>query len=249
MAKHAEALWSSLKDVLYASPQSALSMESEPYGGIIFEESDIMIEALKLLQVLIQQNSDLLLNLIFGEEDINVFIFSLPQFRDVEKIPLQLKQRLHSVGRLLSVSAKSSMASCNRIFEKFFPHLIEALGCSVGNHSEESYATEDSILSSGLNFGALYLCVELLDACRCLVLGFKDASSIPDFIHEIWCSMIHGFCRSLINIFLSTLDVAFGNAQNAFAYSGGKFCLRKEQLVLYYQFVSKTCACFLCLLC
>ncbi|KAL3528688.1 hypothetical protein ACH5RR_008010 [Cinchona calisaya] len=222
MAKHAEALWSSLKDVLYTSPQSALYVESESYGGMVFEDNDVMIEVLLLLQGLTQQNSDLLLNMILGDEDINMFIYSLPQSWNFDSVPLQIKQRLHSVGRLLSVSAKSSMASCNRVFEKFFSRLIEALGCSVGNHSEESYPTEYCILSSRLNYGALYLCVELLDACRCLVLAFKEATPIPDFIHEAWCCMVQDFCRSLINIFLSSLEIVSGSAQNAFAYSAVK---------------------------
>ncbi|XP_071903172.1 MMS19 nucleotide excision repair protein homolog isoform X4 [Coffea arabica] len=152
MAKHGGALWSSVKDVLYTSPQSALSVESESDGGMIFEESDIMVEALILLEGLIQQNSDLLLDMILGDEDINNFICSFPKPWDIHDTPLQLRQQLHSVGRLLAVSAKSSMASCNRVFEKFFPQMMEALGCSVGNHSDESFATEDRALSSRFNY-------------------------------------------------------------------------------------------------
>ncbi|XP_027168739.1 MMS19 nucleotide excision repair protein homolog isoform X3 [Coffea eugenioides] len=152
MAKHGGALWSSVKDVLYTSPQSALSVESESDGGMIFEESDIMVEALILLEGLIEQNSDLLLDMILGDEDINNFICSFPKPWDIHDTPLQLRQQLHSVGRLLAVSAKSSMASCNRVFEKFFPQIMEALGCSVGNHSDESFATEDRALSSRFNY-------------------------------------------------------------------------------------------------
>ncbi|CDO97974.1 unnamed protein product [Coffea canephora] len=222
MAKHGGALWSSVKDVLYTSPESALSVESESDGGMIFEESDIMVEALILLEGLMQQNSDLLLDMILGDEDINNFICSFLKPWDIHDTPLQLRQQLHSVGRLLAVSAKSSMASCNRVFEKFFPQMMEALGCSVGNHSDESFATEDRALSSRFNYGTLYLCVELLDACRCLVLGFKESTSFPDFIHEKWCCMLHGFCRSLINIFFSNLEAVSGNAQSSFAYTGVK---------------------------
>ncbi|XP_071901425.1 MMS19 nucleotide excision repair protein homolog isoform X3 [Coffea arabica] len=155
MAKHGGALWSSVKDVLYTSPESALSVESESDGGMIFEESDIMVEALILLEGLMQQNSDLLLDMILGDEDINNFICSFLKPWDIHDTPLQLRQQLHSVGRLLAVSAKSSMASCNRVFEKFFPQMMEALGCSVGNHSDESFATEDRALSSRFNYEAV----------------------------------------------------------------------------------------------
>ena len=154
----------------------------------------MMIQALVLLQELTQKNGDLFLKLILGDEDINAFIKSLTQCWEFDAIPLQIKQRLHSVGRLLCVSAKSSIASCNRVFEKFFPSLVQALGISVGNHSEESYVIETCILSHTPNYGALYLCVELLDACRNLVLGFKEVDSLSGIVGETWCSMLQGCC-------------------------------------------------------
>ncbi|CAI9114214.1 OLC1v1014878C1 [Oldenlandia corymbosa var. corymbosa] len=221
MVKHGEELWSSLKDVLYTSPQSALSAVSKSFVGMVFEESDVMIQALALLQELMQNNGDLFLNLILSDEDINVFMKSLTL--PCDDITLQIKQRLHSVGRVLSISAESSIASCNRVFDKFFPSLLEALGFSVGSHSKENCITETGNVSFTSNYRALYVCVELLDACRHLMLDLKDFTSHSDIALETCCCMLQNYSSSLAVVFFSSLEaVAARNDQDPFAHSGAK---------------------------
>ncbi|KAK4395198.1 MMS19 nucleotide excision repair protein [Sesamum angolense] len=109
MAKHAEALWASLKDMTYLSPQSTLSMEPESMGRMNFQESDVMTEAFVLLQEVIRHCGEFI-SLIIGDKDINTFLISLNQYKGFEDIPLQVKQKLHAVGHILSSCAK---ACCN----------------------------------------------------------------------------------------------------------------------------------------
>lgn len=232
MSRHAEVLWFTLKDILYTSPQSALSLESESAGVLGLKGTDIMDEAVLLLQELTRQNGGSLLNFILSDEEINTFINSFTQHKDVNDIPLQRKQRLHAIGLLLSVSAKSSASFCNRVFEKFFPHLMETLGLLIGNPSENDYHVEDNLRPARLNFEALYLCVELLDASRYLVVGMKEPSSVLDFGRQTCCSLLHGFSRSLTRAFLASIETVDVES-NSYVYLTGIVCL----LMLQYYFL------------
>lgn len=219
MGKHVEALWSSLKDILYASPHSAFSFESASTGDTGAKGTDMLNEALILLQDLTQQNSDILLNFILCDKEINAFISSFNQTKDVNDIPMQRRQLLNAIGRVLSVSAKSSAASCNRLFEKFFPQLLEALGLSIGNPAENDYNMENSLLCARQDYEALYLCIELLDACRNLVVGLKGPTSVLEYGCQTWCSMLRGFSRSLIQLFSSSIKSIVGeSSQNTYVY-------------------------------
>ncbi|KAA8540352.1 hypothetical protein F0562_024729 [Nyssa sinensis] len=223
MAKHAEALWSSLKDAIYTSSHPILSLKSEPPYDMGFQENEIATEALILLREVILQNDGLFLSLIVGDEDLNTTISSITSFKNFEDISAQNKQKLHAVGQILSVSAKTSMASCNKMFENFFPPLMDALGLSVENSSGLSHPVEDYSLSDQLHFGALYLCFELLAACRYLVVGSGEVTSITVSVHETWCCMLQSFCGSLSKAFSSTLVTsADENTQKAYIHFGVK---------------------------
>lgn len=218
MAKHVEALWSALKDAIYTSAHSVLSLESELLDGMSFQDNEIVTEALVLLQKVISQNNSLLLDLIVSDEDINTTVHTIHSFKGYSDIPMQSKQRLHAVGRILSVSAKASIDSCNRVFENFFPRLMDALGFSVQNPDE------DIAFSSQCNFGATYLCIELLAACRALVVGSDELTMINVPAHETWCNMLCSFSSSLTKAFCSPLVTGMDESSpNAYLHSGGIF--------------------------
>ncbi|KAK4482009.1 hypothetical protein RD792_012925 [Penstemon davidsonii] len=201
MAKHAQALWASVKDATYISPESTLLMDSESIGGMNFQYSDIMTQAYILLQEVIRQDGGFI-SLIIEDNDINIFVNSLDQYKDFDDIPVQVKQRLHAVGHILTVCAKPSVALCNKVFERFFPLLMDALGLSVAKPSESSYLDEDCFSSVKFNFGALYLCIELLAACRYLTVSLDDCTLIPDVSHQTWCTMLSSFSKSLVKAFI-----------------------------------------------
>ncbi|PIN26041.1 DNA repair/transcription protein Mms19 [Handroanthus impetiginosus] len=214
MAKHAEALWSSVKDVTFISPQSTPSMESKLVDGMSFLESDIMTQALVLLQEVIRLYGEFI-SLIIGDNDITVYVNSLNQYRQFDDIPVQGKQRLHAVGQLLSACVKASVASCNKAFESFFPLLMDGLGLSVAKSSENGYLNEDGFSPAKFNFGALYLCIELLAACRYLTVTL-DNLTFAYFPHQTCCTMLSIFSNSLAKALISLLrSSAADNPQSA----------------------------------
>ncbi|MCD9640270.1 hypothetical protein HAX54_025471 [Datura stramonium] len=219
MEKYTESLWSALKDAIFTCPQSTLSVDSDPIDGLGFHESEIMTQALELLQVLVRQHNASILSLVLGDGDISTFLNSFSQFDNFKSLPTQYKQRLHAVGCVLSVCIKSSGSSCNKVFESFFPRLVDALRLSVKNSQE----TIHSALDGNFNFGALYLCVELLAACRQLVVSSDSVTSAPDLSCDSCCQILHSFCTSLCNVFFCLIqENCVESTWNAYVYAAVK---------------------------
>ncbi|XP_057978065.1 MMS19 nucleotide excision repair protein homolog [Malania oleifera] len=205
MAKHAEAIWASLKNAVYSSIQDPVfSFNSESHDGMGFWDNEIVTEALMLLQKVMKQKHNLFLTLVVSDKDMNMFINSMTSFKSFRDIPLQSKQQLYAVGRILSVSAKASIASCGGVFGSFFPRLMDCLGFSMKNSSGDCSSNGNCMVAERLNVGALYLCVELLSACRDLIL---DCDLAPESFsgHDEWHSMLHSFSSSLSEAFCSSL--------------------------------------------
>ncbi|XP_059303179.1 MMS19 nucleotide excision repair protein homolog isoform X3 [Lycium ferocissimum] len=219
MEKYTGSLWSALKDAIFTNPQSTLSVDSDPVDGLGFHESEIMTQALELLQVLVRQHNASFLSLILGDGDISTFLNSFSQLDDFNNLSTQYKQRLHAVGRLLSVCIKSSASSCNKVFESFFPRLVDALRLSV----ENSHETIHSALDANFNFGALYLCVEFLAACRQLVVSSHKVTSASDLSRDSWCQILRSFCTSLCNVFFCLIRTSSSESTwNAYVYAAVK---------------------------
>lgn len=235
MAKHAEAIWIALKHAISGSlVEPALSFSSEPLYGLGFQENEIATEALMLLQTISMQNEALFVSLIVRDEDINEVFSSIAGYENYNNIPLQGKQRLHAVGRILYIITKTSMASCNSVFQSFFPRLMSTLEISVRNSSGNGTLDEISFSSKRFNFGALYLCVELIVACRDLVMRSKDLGPKPDTPHETCRNMLQSFADSLINAFCSSLAANANEVHGADTYFKGE-CFRF--LVQYKAFL------------
>lgn len=221
MMKHAEGLWSSVKDTTYISPQCTLTKESESMGGMGFQESDVMTQAFILLQEVIQQSGDFI-RLIIGDNDINVFVNSLNQYKEIDDIPVLVKQRLHAVGHILSTCAKPSVALCNKVFESFFPVLMDGLGLSVAKPSENGHLDEDCLSPFKFNFAAIYLCIELLSACRYVAVSLDSSTPAPEFSHQTWCAMLSNFSKLLVKAFFSLLRSNIADdARGSNVYFGG----------------------------
>ncbi|XP_047961342.1 MMS19 nucleotide excision repair protein homolog isoform X4 [Salvia hispanica] len=203
MASHAEVLWSSVKDAIYISPQCTLTKESELFGGMGFKDSDVMMQAFILLQEVIQQYGDFI-SLVLGDNDINAFINSLSQYKEMDDIPSLAKQRLHVVGHIMSTCAKPSPALCNKVFNSFFPLLMESLGLSV-EKSLNGYLDEDCSPPAKFNFAAIYLCTELLAACRYVAVSLDSSTPALEFSQQAWSTMLNNSCKSLVKTFFSLL--------------------------------------------
>lgn len=227
MKKHVEAIWSSVKEAIFCSEQEPmLSLASELLDDVGFQENEIVTEAFILLQRVILENGGSLLNLIVGDKDINMIVDTVTSFRSYNDIPPQNKHKLCSVGRILYVSAKASITCCNQVFNSFFFCLMDTLGLSVRNSSGDCLPNSDYVFSERLNFGALYLCTELLAACRDLVVGYEELTPKSVSAQESWCCMLHSFSSLLIKAFSCVLDASTGkDAYEADIYSAGKcFC-------------------------
>ncbi|KAL7140118.1 hypothetical protein ABFS83_09G100200 [Erythranthe nasuta] len=210
MVKHAEALWSSVKDVTYISPSSTPSTESESMGGMSFQDSEIMRHAFVLLQEVTQQHADFV-SLVIADNDIHVFINSLNQYKEFDDIPVLVKQKLHALGHILSTCVKPSVELCNKVFEGFFPLLMDGFGLSAAKPSDNVEC----------KFGAIYLCTELLAASRYLTLSLDNCTLDPNFSRQTWHVMLSNFSKSLEKAFIALLrsNVA-DNAESAYVYFG-----------------------------
>ncbi|KAI3766530.1 hypothetical protein L2E82_16594 [Cichorium intybus] len=153
------------------------------------EQSDsnkILSEALVLLQNLIHQDNGEFVNLIIKDADVNMTLKSLSNY----KIHDDIKHRLKTIVQILYVSTSSSIASCNAIFQSFFSELVNGL--------------EKNSLSENPNFGYLYICGELLAACRNLVMKNDETFSI-NYNNETWCDILQRFCSSLTFSFVKSM--------------------------------------------
>ena len=154
-----------------------LSFASELLDHVGFQENEIVTEAFIFLQKVILENSSLSLSLIVGDKDINTIVNTVTSCGSYNDIPLQSNHKLCAIGHILYASAKASITCCNQMFESFFFHLMEALGHSMRNSSRDCLLNFDYVFSERLNFGALYLCIEFLVACRDLVVAFEELTS------------------------------------------------------------------------
>ncbi|XP_012069080.1 MMS19 nucleotide excision repair protein homolog isoform X1 [Jatropha curcas] len=221
MSKHARALWSSLKDAIYISGEEPMqSSNSESLEDSDFKKNEIAEEALGLLEKLIIQNNDLFLSMITDDEEINLIFNNITSYQSYNEIPMQSKQKLHMVGRILYVSAKASVSSCNRVFESFLRPLMEALGPSV---EKASGASHGNCGNSKNNYGSLYLCIQILGACRDFITSSDNLTSQFLSANETWCRLLRCFSTSLTTVFSSTLATCTnGPDHNADMYLGVK---------------------------
>ncbi|KAG8643374.1 hypothetical protein MANES_11G033500v8 [Manihot esculenta] len=224
IAKHAGAIWSSLKDAIYSSGEELIpTFNSEPTSNSDFQKNQIAAEALALLEKVIVQNTDLFLSMIIGDEEVNMIFNNITNYESCNAISLQSKQKLHMVGHILNVSAKASLSSCNRVFENFFPRLMEVLVLSVEKTSGACHSNDSCVNSSKISYGSLYLCVELLGACRDLFTTSENLT--PQIIspNEKCCCLLQCYSTSLTRIFSSILATCTsGPSYDADMYLGVK---------------------------
>ncbi|KAK2371354.1 MMS19 nucleotide excision repair protein [Trifolium repens] len=131
IAKYAGAIWSALKDTIYTylgEPDFSSTIAS--IDGIDFPKNEIVIEALSLLQQLVVQNSSQLVTLIIDDEDVNFIINNIASYEMYDTISVQEKQKLHAIGRILYITAKASLPSCNSVFQSLFLRMMDNLGFS-----------------------------------------------------------------------------------------------------------------------
>ncbi|KAI3915371.1 hypothetical protein MKX01_035630 [Papaver californicum] len=224
MRKHSTTIWSSLKEALFtSSPEEPIFSGLPEVDGKKIHENEIAKEAQICLQKFIFQDDATVLGLIFGDKEIDMILSSTISSKSYNNIPKESKQKLHALGCILSTSVEVSAPCCNKVFQNFFPRLVDILGLSTEN-SSRGYTSDDTMgFSEELNFGALYLCVELLIACRCLVIGSKECAPQPVSAEDPWCCLLKEYSGSLTNVLHSILVTSSkGNTSEAYIHFGVK---------------------------
>lgn len=200
MEKHSEAIWSSVKEIIFTSTgQPSLSINLESLNSHSFQGDEITTEALTLLQKMVVGSNGLFLRLIINDEDIKDIFNILNIHTCFNDFPLQSRQRLNAVGHILYKSANASVASCDHVFESFFPRLLDIVGISVDQFQNNKVSPPRSF-----NFGALYLCIELLAACRDLIANSDEHTCS---VKEKSYSILQTSSGSMVQLFSSTFPV------------------------------------------
>ncbi|CAN1285943.1 MMS19 nucleotide excision repair protein homolog [Linum perenne] len=212
MAKHAIAIWSSLKDTIYTTkPESPLSFTTESLDSQDAKENKIFTEAFGLLEKIISLDEDngSFVSLIIGDDDINTVFNTVSSYNSYEETSIENKQKLLVIGHILYVSAKSSISSCKRIVECFLPRLLEDLELSL-DRASPCFNSNSNVLSRKTTFGSLYLSIELLKACRDLGMNKEDLAWKIDSQNGNWCRLLQCLCGPLSGT-LSSILVKYKN--------------------------------------
>ncbi|KAL2939410.1 MMS19 nucleotide excision repair protein-like protein, partial [Bienertia sinuspersici] len=206
IAKHAEAIWSSLKAAAFNLPTKDISSwVSDSSTSMGFQDNDITKEALNLLQNVASQPNNGFLNLVLKDKTINDLINSFAVLGNSGFVPPQEEQKLRFVSRLFSVMAKASTTSCNMVFDAVFVRLLVDLGVSANTSVKEVPITDSNLPCQKLNFSVLYLCIDMLGACRELSATSTRLSSNANFVNDAWCQTLAGFSSSLMKALVSDL--------------------------------------------
>ncbi|KAA3478595.1 MMS19 nucleotide excision repair protein-like protein isoform X1 [Gossypium australe] len=239
-AKHIEAIWSSLKEAIFTSLDSVLLFTPESLEGPDLPKNEFAAEALSLLQKLIVQNTKLFLDLIVGDEDISMIFNTISDYKNYHEIPLERKQRLNAVGRILFTTAKASQVSRNRVFECFFSRLMDILGLSARNSSGQPYFDESILISKRCNHGALYLSIEILSACRDMIASSETILAATSHTEETWKYLLQSFSPALTMGFCSAFICSSEGTHDAATYIGVKGLLILATFPGGYSLISKT---------
>ncbi|MED6137552.1 hypothetical protein PIB30_066031 [Stylosanthes scabra] len=190
IAKYGCSIWPLIKNTISAYLEDPdISFTLAPLDGFGPSKNELVIEALSLLQQLILQNSSLLVSLIINDEDINICIKTTASYEKYNDIPVQEKNKLICVGCILHVMAKTSLSSCNEVFQNLFSQIMDSV-----------------VPSQRVKFGVLYLCIELLEGCRKL---FSEHTTLQYALeHQTCCTELNRFSTQLFNAFCSVLAVS-----------------------------------------
>ncbi|KAH9605118.1 hypothetical protein KSS87_005742 [Heliosperma pusillum] len=200
-------IWSSVKTAIcdFTSENNSLVFDLPPGQG--YQESEITREAMNLVQKLVSIQNYSFLNLVLQDEDIKSLIDSVADSGGSYESLSQNKNKLHSVGRLLSNIAKASTTSCNVVFESVFIRLSNSLWLPPTAASQNAVLVGSNVACQKLNFSALYLCVEILDACRELAAASSRLAPSTSFLEDTWCQMLIGCSSILVKTFVSDLAI------------------------------------------
>nr|CAD1824154.1 unnamed protein product [Ananas comosus var. bracteatus] len=246
MLKHSKAIWLNLKDVIFSfPPQRPLVLTTESSQDTERVEHQIGKEALSCLQTamlcLTSPDKDVFINLILEDEDVvKRFGFVLNEGYSVGT-SVDIHGQLNALGSIFSTISKSSTYFCTRVFQKYFPCLLDFLGVS---RSGASYSIEMNNVNfpGRVNNAALYLCNDILSACKELTLDSLVFSQ--DILEQdTWWHVLKRFSDSL-SYFAGSLVTTCNEAANSQIQQAVTHSKIRQESILYSMKVLQTLATF-----
>uniref|UniRef100_A0ACD5UY57 Uncharacterized protein n=1 Tax=Avena sativa TaxID=4498 RepID=A0ACD5UY57_AVESA len=168
MVSHASAVWFKLKEVIFSLSSDQLLSTGSPKDAET-NKNQIVSEAENCLKTAVtyihSTDRDIFINLILLDEDIVNNIHSVTtEEKSICRSSQDLNQ-LQDLGRVISILAESSTYFCTRVFQAHFTRLVDILGSSAGFKSRHLNTCNGSS-SAAINYGALYLSVQMLSSCQ-----------------------------------------------------------------------------------
>lgn len=211
MVKHASALWFKLKEVIFSLSSEQLLLTSGSPKDAEKNKNQMVSEALNCLKTAIvfidSSDKDLFINLILFDGDIENKIHSILSAERSILSSVEDLAQVNALGSVISILAQSSTYSCTRVFQEHFTHLVDALGTSTDYESRQLNTCNGSS-STSVNYGALYLSVQMLSSCREVALAsYADFSSIK-LTKVSWWLILEKKLDRLIHLLGSLLTIA-----------------------------------------
>jgi DNA repair/transcription protein MET18/MMS19 len=203
MVRHASAVWYKLKEVIFNLSSDQL----------------LISEALNCLKTAIMytdsSDKDLFINLILLDEDIVNKIHSVSSVEKTILSSLEDLAQLHALGSVISILVESSTYFCTRVLQEHFAHLVDIVGTKADYESWQLNNCNGSS-SAPVNYGALYLSVQLLSSCREVALvSYEDFSSVK-LAKGSWWLILQKKLEQLIHLLRSIFTIASQSMQPNF---------------------------------
>ena len=215
MVRHASAVWLKLKEVIFSlSPEQLLLTTGSPKDAEK-NKNQMVSEALNCLKTAItyidSPDKDLFINLILLDEDIVNKIHSISSAEKSLLSSLEDLAQVHALGSVISILMESSTYFCTRVLQEHLTHLVDILGTSTDYESQCNGSS-----SAAINYGALYLCVQMLTSCREVALvSYAECSSIK-LAKESWWLILEKKLDQLIHLLGSFLTLDSQSEQSMF---------------------------------
>uniref|UniRef100_J3MIZ5 MMS19 nucleotide excision repair protein n=1 Tax=Oryza brachyantha TaxID=4533 RepID=J3MIZ5_ORYBR len=216
MGGHATTIWFKLKEVIFSLPTDQILSTSGSSKDMEKNNNQIVSEALTCLKTAITHMGPLdenrLINLILLDEDIVSSIHSV-ESEETSVLTLQNLIQLHALGSVISILAESSAYFCTRVLQAHFVRLVDSLEISAGRGSQ--HLNNRSGSSAPINYGALYLSVQMLSSCREVALAYQEDFSPIKSAKESWWLILEKKMDSIIHLLQSVLTIDSQPAQSA----------------------------------
>lgn len=202
MVGHASAVWYKLKEVIFNLSPDQLLLTSASSKDAEKNKNQIASEALKCLKTAIvyidSPDKDLFINLILFDADIVNKIRFISSAEKYMLSSLEDLAQLHSLGSVICILAESSTYFCTRVLQEHFTNLVNILGASADCESQQ-LNTCNGLSSAALNYGALYLSVQMLSSCRQVALVYYEDCSVK-LAKESWWRILEKKLDKLIHL-------------------------------------------------